>query len=108
MKRNAKQINVCQQCGKTFYSSRHDAKFCHVNCRMMFFRIAKSGNGKTWHHVSEPGKKMATDIKSVSDVAFEAISGILREYGARAAENAIMAAYSAAMACLEQVEAIRR
>jgi hypothetical protein len=75
---------------------------------MMFHRIAKSGNGKSWHHVSEPGKQMATDIHKLSEVAYTAILGILTEYGARAAENAIIAAYSAATACLDAIESTKQ
>lgn len=75
---------------------------------MAFHRIAKSGNGKTWHHVAEPAKEMAMDVKGVSEVAYVAISNILREYGARATENAILACYSAAMACIEQAEASQK
>lgn len=104
-KRKANNCLNCQQCGRLFYASRYDAKFCDVNCRMQFHRIAKSGNGKTWHHVSDSAKAMAMDVKGVSEVAYTAIATLLKEFGARAAENAILAAYTAIADCMRIVDA---
>lgn len=98
--RYRKQVNVCQCCGKTFYSSRNDAKFCGVNCRMNFSRTMKRGTGKTWHYVSEAGKTMATELRKVSPVAYQSIEVVLNYYGATAAEYAILAAYTAAHDCI--------
>lgn len=104
-KRIAQNVCNCQQCQKPFYATRKDAKFCGVNCRMQFHRIAKAGNGKTWHHVSDSAKAMAMDVKSVSEVAYTAIATLLKEFGARAAENAILAAYTAIADCMRIVDA---
>lgn len=104
-KRKPHHCHNCQQCGRVFYATRIDAKFCDVNCRMQFHRIAKSGNGKTWHHVSDSAKAMAMDVKNVSEVAYTAIANILKEFGARAAENTIIAAYTAIADCMRIVDA---
>lgn len=34
---------VCEFCGKTFQSSRSDAKFCSANCRTKFSKMKKRG-----------------------------------------------------------------
>jgi len=105
--RNGKHLGACQQCKRLFQSVRSDAKFCSSTCRVKFHKEAKMGIGKTWHAVSEPGKTMATEIEKLSKTSYTAIDNILREFGARAAENAIIAAYSAAMACFDEIAAAK-
>jgi len=103
-KRIARNCQNCQQCGRPFWSARLDAKFCGVNCRMQFHRILKRGDGRNWRFVSDAGRAMAMSVKNVSEIAYSHIDEILRNFGARACENAIIAAYTAIEDCMRIVD----
>jgi len=104
MARNRKHISSCQYCKHLFNSNRSDAKFCSSSCRLKFHKETKLGKGKTWHSVRPEYAQMAMDVKAISPDAYKTIEALLTGFGGLAAEYAIAAAYSAAMACIEALE----
>lgn len=62
---------------------------------MQKHRNEKRGDGKTWIFVRPQYAGWAQELSRVSPAAHKAISELLQQYGAIAAEFAIAAAYSA-------------
>lgn len=96
-------ICVCEQCGKSFTARSLKAKTCSNACRIAKYRDGKRGNGKSWHYVRAEYASKAQEIKSISETAYNAIYGLLEQYGAIATEYAIAAAYEAVKATLDKV-----
>ena len=95
---------TCAYCGRVFMAKSAAARTCSPKCRTALFRDVHSGNGKTWHSVRPEYGQKASEIRTISESAYNAICGVLQNFGAIAAEYAIAAAWDVATECLSAIE----
>lgn len=98
----------CEVCGKEFASKRFDAKTCSAKCRAQKSRGIKSGQGRGWYAVRPYYVQMYAEFAGiVGDNTISGIQAILENFGASAAEWAIVAVADVALSLALEIEKAR-